>query len=98
MIKECEVCGQQFFATRSDARFCSGACRVRHHRGAFAPDLKPPKISIIMDLQEVQTIITNAHGCASDLSRASKHTEPPLSHTLGRVAADFEESLRREGL
>ena len=98
MIKTCEICGAQFTAKRSDARFCSGACRIRNHRGAFAPPMCTPKVSIIMDMEEVRTIVTNAHGCASDLSRASKHTDPPLSHTLGRVAADFEESLRREGL
>lgn len=98
MIKTCEICGAQFNAKRSDAKCCSGACRIRKHRGVFAPPLEPPKIAIIMSTSEVQKIITNAHMNASDLSRASQQTKPPLSHALGRVAADFEESLRREGL
>lgn len=98
MIKNCEVCGVQFIAKRSTARFCSNTCRQRNFKGSYVPDLGIPSVSIIMDTEEIQEIITNAHASASDLSRASQCTKPPLSHTLGRVAADFEESLRREGL
>lgn len=97
-IKTCELCGCQFVAKNKRARFCSSSCRAKNYRGAFVPPIEPPKITIIMDIEEVHQIVSNAHASASDLSRASKHTEPPLSNTLGRVAADFEESLRREGL
>jgi hypothetical protein len=30
--RECERCGNEFTPGRSDARFCSGRCRVAHHR------------------------------------------------------------------
>jgi hypothetical protein len=30
--RECEQCGKPFTAGRADARYCSGACRVRAHR------------------------------------------------------------------
>jgi hypothetical protein len=32
-ILHCEVCGEEFTAKRSDARFCSSGCRVKSHRG-----------------------------------------------------------------
>ena len=98
MIKVCQVCGAQFAAKRSDARFCSATCRTRNFRGSYVPPLHTPTIAVVMDAEEVQAIVASAHHSASDLSRASQHTDPPLSRTLGRVAADFEESLRREGL
>ena len=31
---ECIYCGQKFLAKRADARYCSSACRVKHHREA----------------------------------------------------------------
>jgi hypothetical protein len=30
--RDCEHCGWSFTPTRSDAKFCSGACRVAAHR------------------------------------------------------------------
>ena len=32
----CEHCREEFFQTRSDARFCSGRCRVAAHRARLA--------------------------------------------------------------
>ncbi len=31
-IRSCEVCGSGYRPTRSDARYCPGACRVAAHR------------------------------------------------------------------
>lgn len=31
-LRECAECGEPFSIQRSTARFCGGACRVRHHR------------------------------------------------------------------
>ena len=40
MIKVCEVCGKEFEAKRSDAKYCSKKCRqnksVRAKRGSFS--------------------------------------------------------------
>ena len=30
--RKCEVCGEEFTPARNDAKFCSGRCRVAHHR------------------------------------------------------------------
>lgn len=32
--RACPQCGGAYQAARSTSRFCSGACRVRHHRGS----------------------------------------------------------------
>jgi hypothetical protein len=32
-LQPCAMCGEKFKPTRKDARFCSGACRQRAHRG-----------------------------------------------------------------
>lgn len=32
-VATCQVCGAEFTAVRSDARFCGATCRQRHHRG-----------------------------------------------------------------
>jgi hypothetical protein len=32
--RRCEACGETFTLSRSDARFCSAACRQRHYRAA----------------------------------------------------------------
>ena len=31
-VKVCSMCGKPFTAERTDAKFCSGACRARHSR------------------------------------------------------------------
>lgn len=31
---KCPVCSSRFYPSRSDARYCSGRCRMRAHRGA----------------------------------------------------------------
>jgi histone H3/H4 len=33
--KPCQYCGESFTPTRSDARFCGGACRVAAHRASI---------------------------------------------------------------
>ena len=36
----CQQCGIAYQPARTDARFCSAACRVRHHRGSPKADTK----------------------------------------------------------
>lgn len=38
--RTCEICGKEFTATRSDARFCSPQCRVKSRRMAEKELLK----------------------------------------------------------
>lgn len=35
-MRDCQTCGEPFEARRSDARFCSDACRAAHRRGDIA--------------------------------------------------------------
>lgn len=32
----CHLCGSRFYPSRSDARYCSGRCRMRAHRNSSA--------------------------------------------------------------
>ena len=38
--RTCQQCGIAYQPARKDARFCSAACRVRHHRGSPKADAK----------------------------------------------------------
>ena len=99
MIKRCEVCGREFSAQRSTARYCSDTCRSRAFRGyAFDGELRPPAPSAQMSDDEVLEVVQRAHACASDLSRASLLSTAPLCLKLRRAAKKIEEALRGEGL
>ena len=102
MIKKCEICGREFAAKRSDARYCSGTCRqrkIRMSRGVpFVGQVEAPSITARMTDDEVAAIIQQAHCTASDLSRASMHTQAPLCLSLKNVAKKLESALRGEGL
>lgn len=99
MIKSCEICGREFVAKRSTAKYCSDACRKRKERGyAYIGELKPPIPSASMPKEEVSSVIQSAHNVASDLSRASMLTPAPLCLSLKRVAKRIEDALRGEGL
>lgn len=104
MIKRCEICGREFVARRSTARFCSNRCRQRNHqrrhpeRGIFVGSIEPPDLTVSMDDDEVSGIIQQAHVTASDLARASLYTPSPLCLKLRTVARKLEDALRGEGL
>lgn len=99
MIKKCEVCGREFRASRSTARFCSSTCRSRNARGvSYHGELQPPAANAAMSNDEVLEAIQRAHIAASDLSRASMLTPSPLCLKLGRISRKIENALRGEGL
>lgn len=99
MIKKCEVCGREFKAQRSTARFCSVTCRSRAHRGyEYKGELQPPAASAARSEDEVFEVVQRAHVVASDMSRASMMTASPLCIHLRRAAKKMEDALRGEGL
>lgn len=99
MIKRCEVCGKEFKAQRSTARFCSATCRKRNARGsAYHGELSQPAANASMSNEEVLETIQRAHIAASDLSRASMLTPSPLCLKLGRISRKIENALRSESL
>lgn len=99
MIKRCEVCGREFPAKRSTARFCSATCRSRYARGyAYAGEMLPPAPGAALSDDEVLEVLRRAHDVAADLSRASMLTPSPLCLSLAKVARRLEEALRGEGL
>lgn len=99
MIKRCEVCGREFKAQRSTARFCSATCRSRAARGyAYAGELETPAPSASMSVDEVGEVVQRAHMVAADMSRASMLSAAPLCLKLRRAAKRIEDALRGEGL
>lgn len=102
MIKRCEICGRQFSAKRSTAKYCSNGCKqkaYRHHQGyPFAGELKEPDVRLTLTEEDVRSVVQQAHITASDLSRAAMSTTAPLCLSLGRCAKALEQALRREGL
>lgn len=99
MIKHCEICGREFKAQRSTAKYCSDTCRKRKERGyAYVGELESPAPSASMSIDEVNEVIQRAHVAASDMSRASMLTAAPLCLKLRRVAKKIEDALRGEGL
>lgn len=99
MIKRCEMCGREFAAKRSDARYCSARCRKRKMQGLpyYGTD-EPPVPSATMTDEEVASVIDQAHSTAADLSRASMFTAAPICISLRTVARKLERALRSEGL
>ena len=99
MIKRCEICGKEFVAQRSTAKYCSPKCRKRNERGyAFIGELEVPDTTITMPDDDVLAVIQQAHCTAADLSRASLYTPAPLCLKLRTVARKLEGALRSEGL
>lgn len=99
MIKNCEVCGAEFQAQRSTAKYCSNRCRIMAKRGIeYHGELKPASACISMTDDEVSEVVQRAHVAASDLSRASMLTPSPLCMKLSRAAKKMETALRGEGL
>ncbi|MDD7369527.1 MAG: hypothetical protein SOW20_04520 [Berryella intestinalis] len=99
MIKSCEICGREFVAQRSTAKYCSNKCRLMAQRGAvYAGELEAPDVRAGMTEDEVLAVVDRAHDTASDLSRASMLTPSPLCRSLKNVSQKLSDALRAEGL
>ncbi len=99
MIKRCEICGREYVARRSTAKYCSNRCRLMAQRGvAFAGELEVPDVRVSMTQEEVLALVARAHDAASDLSRAAMLTPAPLCRSLKAVSRKLSDALRAEGL
>lgn len=99
MIRRCVICGAEFQAKRSTAKYCSNRCRHMAQRGQeFTGELQPPDVRISMTEDEVLAVVGQAHSVAADLSRAAMMTPSPLCLKLRRVSKRLEDSLESEGL
>lgn len=99
MIKKCKICGREFTAQRSTAKYCSNKCRLAAQRGyAYTGELQAPAPNAAMSDDEVLEVIQRAHVAASDMSRASLMTAAPLCLSLKKAAKKMENALRGEGL
>lgn len=55
---KCSLCGSEFYATRKDARYCSGRCRSRANRGRDGTDIKPRRLTGPLDDAELEVDVT----------------------------------------
>ena len=99
MIKNCEICGREYVAKRSTAKYCSDRCRQMACRGsAFTGEVRQPDVHLGLSQDEVLEVVTRAHDTASDLSRASMLTPAPLCRSLRNVSKKLSDALEAEGL
>ena len=99
MIKRCEICGREYAAKRSTAKYCSDRCRQIACRGSvFVGEVEPPDVRVSMTEDEVIEVVGRAHETASDLSRASMLTPAPLCRSLKTVSQKLSDALKAEGL
>lgn len=99
MIKNCEICGREYVAKRSTAKYCSNRCRLMAQRGAvFTGEIEAPDVRVSMTQEEVLALVGRAHDTASDLSRASMLTPAPLCRSLKAISQKISDALRAEGL
>lgn len=99
MIKNCEMCGREFLAQRSTAKYCSAKCKQAAYRGSvFVGEIEAPDVRVSMSEDEVLAVVGRAHDTASDLSRASMLTPAPLCRSLRAVSQKLSDALRAEGL
>ena len=82
----CSSCGVEFHA-RADARFCSGRCRVRAHRG-----LRPPAELVRRDrwvTHRAKVPLQVSGGCASSTDPSTWSTFEAASSCSGRDGVGF---------
>ena len=99
VIKRCEICGKEYVAQRSTAKYCSNKCRLMAQRGtAYHGEIEAPDVHVSMTEDEVIAVVGRAHDTASDLSRASMLTPAPLCRSLKTVSQKLSDALKAEGL
>lgn len=99
LIKNCEICGSEFVAKRSTAKYCSNKCRLMSQRGMpYTGEISSPDVRVSMSEDEIVAVVARAHDTASDLSRASMLTPAPLCRSLKTVSKKLSDALRTEGL
>lgn len=102
--KRCGWCGREFRATRSDAKYCSPACREAHWRKAstkayvlppqrpYLPESRPASES------EIVGCIASVRQSAAALSAASLTGPPRYRAICGRISSGILGVLEVEGL
>ena len=99
MIKNCDICGKEFVAKRSTAKYCSNKCRLMAQRGiVYVGEIEAPDVRVSLSEEEILAVVGRAHDTASDLSRASMLTPAPLCRSLKAVSQKLSDALRAEGL
>lgn len=79
MIKKCEICGREFAAQRSTAKYCSNRCRLAAQRGyAYAGELQAPAPNAAMSDDEVLEVIQRARRRLGHVPRLPHDRRPAV--------------------
>lgn len=98
MMKVCVICGAEFAAQRSTAKYCSNRCKMQARRLFLKPDLGAPHLRFAVTLDEAAKVVQDAHRVTDDMSRTGERAPEPLGGKLRRCAEGFADVLGREGL
>lgn len=97
----CIMCGREFTARRSTARFCGATCRSawnRMHVGPSAPRPTPAPAAQTPGEREVAELVKRASGIVAGFSAAAAGGVPALRPMCRRLADGMGAVLDAEGL
>lgn len=97
----CLMCGREFTARRSTARFCGATCRSawnRMHVGPRAPRPTPAPAAQTPGEGEVAELVKRAGGIVAGFSAAAAGGVPALRPMCQRLADGIGAALDAEGL
>lgn len=98
-VRFCELCGRAYRPTRSDSRYCSGACRTRACRMRHRPAPIDPggPVEVTPPPLELADAVGTARRASNDLARISATGPVQVRAGAGRVSAAITAALDREG-
>ena len=100
-MARCLMCGREFTAMRSTARFCGATCRSawnRMHAAPSAPRPTPAPAAQTPGEREVAELVKAARGVQAGFSAAAAGGVPALRAMCQRVADGIGAALDSEGL
>ena len=90
-----------FQAKRSDAKYCSGACRMAASRkrtlGSPVPPDSAPIIRSNATEEDVAAAIVTARTASNAFAQLGKAAPPPLRAGCERISLKIEGAIREEG-
>jgi hypothetical protein len=87
----CISCGNSFNATRSDARYCSGRCRVRAHRRKLPVATKElVTFKHVQSIEELVLLSVKSLMAQRDAQQKERHARMRAAHALMELRTSIE--------
>ena len=97
--KICEICGKAFEARRSTARYCSGRCRQRAHKGKMRQPVIPkgrPAPIAPASFEDVAAALDDARALSNRFARMSATAPRPLRAGCARIGQAITRAITDE--